>query len=183
MEGTVAATLSYVAQAFRSNNRSDPRLDEDNKMCFLIKEQIRGHRNEDGNKKKQKALPMSVVRKIFELASSDLEQAVSWLLIGALFFAMHASILKTSSSESNKRMKIIRLKNIIFKKDTRIVPHSLSDVLSTADLVLITFKFQKNAKRCQIVHMFNSGDKISNPVHGNSLDKYNFENMQINSRF
>ena len=29
MEGTVSATLSYVAQAFRSNNMPDPRLDAD----------------------------------------------------------------------------------------------------------------------------------------------------------
>ena len=118
VEGSVASTLSYVSQAFRSVNRPNPRLDEDNKMCFLIQEQLRGYKNEDGNKKKQKALPLSVLRKMFDLSSSDLEKAMCWLLIGALFFAMRScEYLKTSASESSKRTKIIRLKNIVFKKE------------------------------------------------------------------
>ena len=51
VKSTVETTLSYVAQAFRSSNRQDPRLDNDGKNCFLIKEQYRGYTNSDSNKK------------------------------------------------------------------------------------------------------------------------------------
>ena len=61
VEGTVCATLSYVAQAFRSNNRADPRLDVDGKTCFMLQEQYRGYRNSNGSRDKQKALPMLVL--------------------------------------------------------------------------------------------------------------------------
>ena len=36
VEGTVSATLSYVAHAFRSNNRPDPILDADSKIFFIL---------------------------------------------------------------------------------------------------------------------------------------------------
>ena len=85
MEGTVSATLSYVAHAFRSKNSPDPRLDADGKTCFIFQEQFRGYLNQDGTKLKQKALPMMVLRKILELAVSEREKSIAWLLIGALF--------------------------------------------------------------------------------------------------
>ena len=85
VEGTVSATLSYVAQAFRSNNRPDARLYADGKTCFILQEQFRGYRNQDGTKLKQKALPMMVLRKMLELSVSEKENAIAWLLIGALF--------------------------------------------------------------------------------------------------
>ena len=37
VQSTIETILSYVAQAFRSSNRQDPRLDNDGKTCFLIK--------------------------------------------------------------------------------------------------------------------------------------------------
>ena len=52
VKGTVNATLSYVAQAFRSNNQNNPRLDSNNKTCFIIQEQLRGYRNQDGSRRK-----------------------------------------------------------------------------------------------------------------------------------
>ena len=85
VEGTVNSTLSYVAQAFRSNDRPDPRLDIDGKICFMLQEQFRGYRNQDGSRNKQKALPMSVLRKMMELADSPRDKASAWLLIGAIF--------------------------------------------------------------------------------------------------
>ena len=100
VEGSVNATLSYVAQAFRSNNQADPRLDVDGKTCFMLQEQYRGYRNSDGSRDKQKALPMLVLRKMLDLASSERDKAVSWLLIGAIFFAMQScEYLKTAAEE------------------------------------------------------------------------------------
>ena len=67
VEGTVATTLTHVTQAFRSNNREDPRLDNDGKTCFILQEQYRGYSNQDKAIKKQKALPIMVLRKILRI--------------------------------------------------------------------------------------------------------------------
>lgn len=104
-----------------------------------------------------------VLRKMLELANSDLEVASSWLLIGALFFAMRScEYLQTGSSEK-KRTKIITVGNITFKKKNRILSHS-SKHLASADLVRIRFCYQKNDKRDVCIHMFKSGDKVLCPV-------------------
>ena len=71
MEGTVSATLSYAAQEFRSKNSPDPRLDAKGKTCFILQEQFRQYRNQDGTKSNQKALPMMVLRKMLDLAVSE----------------------------------------------------------------------------------------------------------------
>ena len=105
--GTVNANLSYVAQAFRSNNRNDPRLDSNNKTCFIIQEQLRGYRNQDGSRRKQKALPMMVLRKMMELSSSERDLAVTWLLIGAIFFAMISCEYLKTAETSRKRTRIV----------------------------------------------------------------------------
>jgi len=165
VDGTVNSTLSYVAQAFRSNNRNDPRLDAGGKTCFLLHEQWRAYKNQDGSRKKQKALPMMVLRKMLDLATSPWTIAATWLLIGAIFFAMRScEYLETSSSESNKRTKILRMRNIVFKKKQGgIIPHS-SPSLTEADMVVITFEYQKNDHRDVQVHMFKTDDPTLNPV-------------------
>jgi hypothetical protein len=164
VEGTVQATISYVAQAFGANDRPDPRLDSDGKICFLLKEQFRAYKNQDGSKKKQKALPMMVLRKILDLSETEWQKATAWLLIGAIFFAMRScEYLHTKTSESERRTKILRLRNIIFKKDGISISHKSKD-LEKADIVMIIFEFQKNDKRDVQVHMFQTSDDVLNPV-------------------
>ena len=88
VEGLVTATIAHVAQTFKVNNRNDPRLDQDGKTSFKLEEQFKGYRNLDGSKHKQKALPLSVIRKIIEVAITKKDLAIAWLLTGAIFFAM-----------------------------------------------------------------------------------------------
>ena len=152
-----------MAQAFRSNNRPDPRLDVDGKMCFILQEQYRGYRNQDGSRRKQKALPMSVLRKLLDISFTSRDQALAWLLIGAIFFAMRSCEYLATSSESKKRTRIIRLKNISFKKNSRLINHADSK-LDESDLVRIQFEYQKNDKRDVSIHMFKSGDKVLCPI-------------------
>ena len=163
MEGTVNATLSYVAQAFRADNRPDPRLDVDGKMCFLLQEQMRGYRNQDGSKMKQKALPMSVLRKFHSIAVSSRDKALAQLMIGAIFFAMRSCEYLKTSAEPTKRTKIVRVGKILFKKGTIIMNHG-NPQLETCDIVRITFEVQKNDRRDVSIHMFRSGDSILCPV-------------------
>ena len=106
VEGTAVTTLAHVAQAFRSNNREDPRLDSDDKTCFILQEQYRGYSNQDKAIKKQKALPIMILRKMYELANSQKELALNQLCIGAIFFAMRScEYLLTSHNEDSKRTK------------------------------------------------------------------------------
>lgn len=166
VQGTVELTLSYMAQAFRSRYRKEPRLDRDGKTCFLLQEQWRGYKNTDGNTKKQKAIPASVLRKMHQLASTPWEITVSFLLILALFFAMRScEYLVTCFAEESKRTPIIRLKNIKFKKDGKIIPHSARlSTLMSADMIIITFEFQKHDWSNHTVHMYRSGDPLLCPV-------------------
>ena len=154
VEGTVATTLAHVAQAFRSNNRKDPRLDSDGKICFILQEQYRGYANQDKAVDKQKALPIMVLKKMYDIANSHKELALSQLCIGAIFFAMRScEYLSTSHKEDSKRTKILRLRNIQFKKNGMLLHHN-SHNLASSDLVIITFEFQKNDRRNKAVHMF-----------------------------
>ena len=125
---------------------------------------MRAYRNQDGKKKKQKALPMMVLRKMLDLQSTNWQSAVAWLLIGAIFFAMRScEYLDTKSPEADRRTRILRLQNIIFKKDGRTLKHD-NDKLEDSDIVMIIFEFQMNDKRDIQVHMFRTSDKSLNPV-------------------
>jgi len=114
----------------------------------------------------QKALPASVLRKMHEVSITPWDFAVTNVLIMALFFAMRScEYLVTKYPEESKRTKILRLKNIVFKKDNRIIPHSSPlALLESADLVIIPFEFQKNELRNHSVHMFRTLDAILCPV-------------------
>ena len=112
VEETVSTTLAYVAQAFRSNNRKGPRLDNDGKTCFILQEHYRGYSNQDKGNKKQKALPVLVLRKLMDLAMADKENSLSWLCIRIFFFAMRSwEYLKSSHKGNSKRIKINNMRN------------------------------------------------------------------------
>ena len=104
-----------------------------------------------------------VLRKMLELSSSARDKATTWLMIGAIFFAMRSCEYLRTAAEEKKRTKIVRIGNLTFKKDNKILSHT-SKLLEKADLVRVRFCFQKNDKRDVCVHMFNSGDKILCPV-------------------
>ena len=109
-------------------------------------EQMRAYRNQDGKKKKQNALPMIVLQQMLEIANSPWEHTAAWLLIGAIFFAMRScEYLDTKIPEKDRRTKILRLWNIIFKTKGITIPHT-SFELESAEIVQIVFKFQKNDK-------------------------------------
>ena len=106
---------------------------------------------------------MKVLRKMKELAVTDRDLAVTWLTIGAIFFAMRSCEYLRTAAEGTKRTKIITIGNIIFKKGTSIVPHD-SPELTMSDLVRIRFTYQKNDRRDVCIHMFRSGDETLCPV-------------------
>ena len=106
---------------------------------------------------------MMVLRKNHELATTPQEKASSWLMIGAIFFAMRACEYTQTNTEATNRTKIIRIGNITFKKGPSIVNHSDPN-LHNSDLVRIRFEYQKNDRRDVYIHMFKSDDPILCPV-------------------
>ena len=52
VEGIVTTTITHMAQTFRTNNRCDPRLDQDGTSSFILQEQYRGYSNQDKAKLK-----------------------------------------------------------------------------------------------------------------------------------
>ena len=57
------------------------------------------------------------------------------------------------------------MKNIVFKKAGRILDHSEPfEVIASADMIIITFEYQKNDWRDYKVHMFNTDDALLSPV-------------------
>lgn len=110
---------------------------------------------------------MSVLRKMHSIAESHWEQATTWLLTGAIFFAMRScEYLETNANKASHRTKILRLRNITFKThDSRLLQaNSQAHEIESSKLVIVTFEFQKNDKRNVQVHMFCTNDSVLNPV-------------------
>ena len=136
----------------RGNGRSP--TDQDGKTYFLLSQLWQVYRNHDSKRKNQKALPMMVLRKMLQLSSSLWEHAVSWILIGAICFAMWScEYLETNVSEEKLRTKIIRMKNIVFKKDGTIFLH-LHPLLQKSGLAIITFEFQKKQTNVMFLYIW-----------------------------
>ena len=152
VEGTFSPNLSHVAQALRSNNRPDPRLETEVKKCFILQEQFRIYHDKDVTKLMQKALPMMVLRKMLELAVSEREKYIDWLRIVDLFFAMRYCEYLKVAPEETKRTKIIRVGNVVFKKGNIVIQHNDPDLISS-DLVRIIF-FQNSDKSNICIHIF-----------------------------
>ena len=107
---------------------------------------------------------MIAVRKLMELATNHKDTAVAYLIIGAIFFAIRScEYLQTNHLEDRKRTKILRLRNIMFKGQGMLLDQC-HDNLYTADMVAITFEFQKNNRRNKTVHMFQTKDEVLCPV-------------------
>lgn len=108
---------------------------------------------------------------MFKMSYNYWEKAVTHLLILALFFAMRScEYLETNSKESEKRTKILRLKNLKFKKKGKIVSQNSSlSTLKSSDMIIITFECQKNDWRNHTVHMWSTSDPVLCPVKAGAM--------------
>ena len=107
---------------------------------------------------------MQVLRTMMERSKSEWEVATSWLLIGAIFFAMRScEYLETSTREEMRRTRILRVRNIKFVKNEKRLEYD-DPQLEHSDIIMITFEFQKNDQRNVQIHMFRTNDSVLNPV-------------------
>ena len=76
---TVKATITNVRSTFRSHLQPDPALDPDKKMSLFLVRQMSGYIDADSLEKQEKALPVSVFRKLLENKFTPMDIAQSEL--------------------------------------------------------------------------------------------------------
>ena len=111
----------------------------------MLQQVYRGYKNMDPAVKQQKAIPVSVLRKMYNIAklqNSPIPQARAELACLAFFYCMRSCEYSKTSNDESKRTKTLTLGDFRFFKNKRLISHS-NPILGTADLVDITFKFQK----------------------------------------
>ena len=86
---TVKTVVDDVSKAFREHDKLDPRLDADSKTSQIVQQQYKGYKETDPTESYQKAIPMSMLRKLFTDSSTQSEQALGTLAIGVIFLCMH----------------------------------------------------------------------------------------------
>ena len=155
---TVKSTITNVRSAFRANLRPDPALDPDMKCSLFLIRQFSGYTDADPATKQEKALPLSVFRKLLENNFTPLDEALGQLANGAFFFGMRScEYLTVTGTRKTKRLTIDDIR--FFKHNVEIKDKS-SPIILFADTVSITFRFQKNKQKNITVTQPRSGKKI-----------------------
>ncbi len=121
-----------------------------------------------------------------EVSFTQWEIAMTQLLIIlALFFTMRScEYLQTKYLEESERTKILRVKNIVFKKAAGgILDHSEPfEVLALAQhMIIITFEFQKNDWRDHTLHEYVQHERRTT-LSSQSRSKDHQENLSNNTR-
>ena len=170
---TIRATISNVSTTFRLNGKKDPRLDDHNQKCIALQRQLNGYEDADPNVKNQLPIPIHVLKNMLSSATGELETATAELLSGATFFGMRSCEYLNVGNDSNKLVDPDEPSN-----ERRTIPLRLSDLrffhnnmeitnrrlLSQADFVQITFRFQKNKNKFESINQFRANDPSFCPV-------------------
>ena len=115
------------------------------KKSFLLHRLHRGFKNLDGSTRHQKCLTIDeILRMCTRVASCPLTLAFQQNYLLGFFFAMRSC--ENFKVSGPRRTCPIRLRNIIFWKDNKILAHS-SRLLESADKVTIHFEWQKKDAR------------------------------------
>ena len=83
---TVKATVSHVRAAFRVAMKHDPALDPDGKPSLFLTRQISGYIDADPSSRQQKALPVSLFKRLLGNTFTPADEALGQLACGAFFF-------------------------------------------------------------------------------------------------
>jgi hypothetical protein len=117
VEGTIRNSVSYVAQTFRDNDRSNPTKNSDGELGRVLQRLFRAFRNKDPRPKQQKALPACVISELKKIRSTAKQRAVGELAVGAFFFACRSCEYVKVPQAEKRRTNVLRLRNISFYND------------------------------------------------------------------
>jgi hypothetical protein len=166
-----------------------------NSLHPLLTRQFKGMKNLDPGEKQQKALPVSVYRKLHEEAKQSnlpIDKRVAWLQTMAYFWCMRSC--EYSDTQGERRTKILCVRNLRFFDDQNKDISSKLNLLTSAVTVSITFEFQKKEVRNDTISHQRSGDliggremcpiraaaEIIKPIAGYNLPFEKFINTPIN---
>jgi hypothetical protein len=131
-------------------------------LHFLLERLLKGYKNSDPAPKGQKALTPSILCEMSKVNFTPEDVATHECLRGAFFFAMRScEYLKVEGTE--RRTKLLRVRNLRFFKGRRLLPYN-SLLLHMADCVTVNFEFQKRDDRDEDVTQHRSDDPILCPV-------------------
>ena len=161
---TVRTAVDDVSKTFRDFDKPDPRKDRDGLTSRLLQMQYQGYKNVDPGTKQQKAIPLSVIRKLnTQTQTNEIEKALAELNTGAIYFCMRSCEYLRVQDAKSKRTKLLCLRNIRLFKNNEELKHSSSH-LKQADCIAITFEFQKNQEKNETICQDCTEDPILCPV-------------------
>ena len=137
---TVKSTISNVRSTFRTHLQSDPALDPDNKTSLVLVRQLAGYIDADPSEKQEKALPLSVFRKLLDNKFTPKDEAMGQLANGVFFGMRSCEYLNVTGTRKTKQL---RVKDIRFFKNNTELKDKSNPFIQFADTVSITFRFQK----------------------------------------
>ena len=155
---TVKSTITNVRSAFRTNLKPDPALDIDNNVSLFLSRQISGYIDGDPSVKQEKALPLSVFRKLLENNFTPWDEALGQLATAAFFFGMRSC--EYLNVEGTRKTTKLTVNDIRFFKNNIELKDKSNDFILFADTVSITFRFQKNKRKMITVSQPRSGKSI-----------------------
>ncbi len=122
-------------------------------------------KNTDPGEKQQKALPVCVYRKIYDLAlqsnSPSQDITIAWIQVLAFFYCMRSC--EYSDVTGERRTKTVCFRNIRFLKNNKEIPHNSPQIFK-ATSVSITVECQKRDVRDDTITHQRSNDKVGNKI-------------------
>jgi hypothetical protein len=162
---TVETHINGVAAEFRKNGHPDPCRDVDGNQHHRLHHLYRGYTNRDPPINHEKCIPHDILRNITQSASTDSAATKKFnrLIRLAFFWAMRSCEYCYVDKPNNRRTKVLRVKNFIFRRNNITIPHDDPE-LCKADTVSIQFEWQKKLIRNDLVTQHNNDDPDFNPT-------------------
>jgi hypothetical protein len=161
--GTCRTAIEAVCQAFCTAGYDNPGQDAHGQFAFILQRQMKGYKNNDLAEQPQKAIPFRLLQKLITLPMKcPLRRRFQKLTHMAFFFAMRScEYLKVSGG---RRTQPICMCDIVFRDQFNRVMHHTDPNLREAELVSITFRFQKRDLRDDTITQSRSGNRTFCPV-------------------
>lgn len=144
----------------------DPRVDSHNDIDFRISRMISAWKKEDPPPHRVKPVPLQVIRRIALLASTaehELTRATADMIIIAFFFLMRPGEYTDTTSDDACPFKYEDVQ--LFVGEQRLDLATASDeMIRQATFASVTFTWQKNGVRGEVIGLARSGDPYLCPV-------------------
>ena len=138
--------------------KHDPALDPDGKPSLFLTRQISGYIDADPSSRQQKALPVSVFKRLLGNTFTPDDEALGQLACGAFFFGMRScEYLSVAGTRKTRRL---RVQDVRFFRNNTEFKNKRDPLVEFSDTVSITFVFQKNKQKNITVTQPRSGKEL-----------------------